>query len=459
MDIAKLKAEIESRGIKRAKIGGFDIDGVLRGKYIALDKLYSVLDKGFGFCDVIFGWDVADALYDNAAVTGWHTGYPDTGARLDPATFRVLPSEPSSAHLLCDFWSGPSTPHPACPRNLLKTVTARAEAMGYAPHFSGEFEFWIFRESPQSLREKGFRELTPLSPGMFGYSWVRQGQHVDLIEDVLDQLEGYGIDIEAWHTETGPGVYEAAIRHTDPVRAADMAALFKTTMKILCARHGLSVTFMAKWNAAMPGSSGHIHQSLFHPESGENLFAPQSEPKSASGMSALAEHYLAGVLALSPDLTAIYAPTVNSYRRYVPGMWAPLTPSWGVENRTCSLRVITGPTAKAARIELRQTAADINPYLAMAAALASGLYGIEQRLALPPPSSGDASATQPGSTSGARLPTSLEAATMLLANSDRARQVLPEAFIDHYVRTRDFEVRQHAKSVSQWELERYFEAI
>jgi glutamine synthetase len=223
-------------------------------------------------------------------------------------------------------------------------------------------------------------------------------------------------------------------------------------MKILCARHGLSVTFMAKWNASMPGSSGHIHQSLFHPESGENLFA---DAKSANGLSALGQHYLAGMLALSPDLTAVYSPTVNSYRRYVPGMWAPLTPSWGVENRTCSLRVITGPTSQAARIELRQTAADINPYLAIAAALASGLHGIEQRLSLPPESGGDASA--PGS--GARLPTSLEAATLLLANSERARQVLPEAFIDHYVRTRDFEVRQHAKSVSQWELERYFEAI
>jgi glutamine synthetase len=459
MDIAKLKAEIESRGIKRAKIGGFDVDGVLRGKYVALDKLYSVLDKGFGFCDVIFGWDVADVLYDNAAVTGWHTGYPDTGARLDAATFRVLPSEPTAAHMLCDFWSGPSTPHPACPRNLLKTVTARAEALGYAPQCSVEFEFWIFRESPQSLREKGFVDLTPLSPGMFGYSWVRQGQHVDLIEDVLDQMAGYGIDIEAFHTETGPGVYEAAIHHSDPVRAADMAALFKTTLKILCARHGLSVTFMAKWNPSMPGSSGHIHQSLFDPESGENLFAPQSgEQKSPIGLSALGQHYLAGVLSLSPDLTAIYAPTVNSYRRYVPGMWAPLTPSWGVENRTCSLRVISGPTPKAARVELRQTAADINPYLAIAAALASGLYGIEQRLPLPPPSSGDASASS-GSSSGARLPTSLESATTLLSNSDRARQVLPAAFIDHYVRTRDFEVRQHAKSVSQWELERYFEAI
>jgi glutamine synthetase len=172
-------------------------------------------------------------------------------------------------------------------------------------------------------------------------------------------------------------------------------------------------------------------------------------------MSALGESYLAGVLALSPDLTAIYSPTINSYRRYVPGMWAPLTPSWGVENRTCSVRVITGPSAQATRIELRQTAADINPHLAIAATLASGLHGIEQRMALPPPSTGDASAARDVE----RFPTTLEAAARRLGESAAARQVLPAGFVDHFVRTRDFEVRQHAKSVSQWELERYFEAI
>ena len=452
MNVGELKNELERRGIKRAKVGGFDIDGVLRGKYISLEKLWSAIEKGFGFCDVIFGWDVGDVLYDNAKVTGWHTGYPDVHAKLDLDSFRVLPSEPTTAHLLCDFWIDPATVHPACPRNLLKTVTARARAAGYAPHFSCEFEYWIFRESPESLRQKGFRELTPLSPGMFGYSWVRQGQHVDFIEDVLSQLGEYGIDIEAMHTETGPGVYESAIRHSDPLRAADMAALFKTTMKILCARHGCSVTFMAKWNASLPGSSGHIHQSLWHPESGENLFADPSAP---TGISKLGMHYLAGLVTLSPDLTAIYAPTVNSYRRYVPGMWAPLTATWDVENRTCSVRVINGPGKSAARLELRQTAADINPYLAIAAALASGMHGIDQAMTPPPPSRGDASASK----DAPALPVTLEAANALLKGSERARAVLPEAFIDHYVRTRDWEVRQHAKSVSQWELERYFESI
>jgi glutamine synthetase len=452
MDKTELREAFEQLGIRRVKVGGFDLDGVLRGKYIALDKLWSVIDKGFGFCDVIFGWDVNDVLYDNSKLTGWHTGYPDTLAKIDLASFRVLPSEPGTAHLLCDFWQDPATPHPACPRNLLKTVTARARAAGYAPHFSAEFEYWIFRESPQSLREKGFTGLEPLSPGMFGYSWVREGQNADLIEDVLEQMAGYGIDIEAMHTETGPGVYEAAIRHTDPLRAADMAALFKTTMKILCARHGCSVTFMAKWNPSLPGSSGHIHQSLWSSDERENLFA---DPKAEHGLSALGRHYLAGLVALSPDLTAVFSPTVNSYKRYVPGMWAPLCASWDVENRTCSVRVINGPGASATRLELRQTAADINPYLAMAASLSAGLHGIDRELEPPPRSRGDATNAQ----QALRFPQSLEAAAQALAKSELARQVLPEAFIDHYVRTRDWEARQHARSVSQWELERYFEII
>jgi glutamine synthetase len=451
MDRKQLEQAFEEQGIRRVKLGGFDIDGVLRGKYVSLEKFWSAVDKGFGFCDVIFGWDINDVLYDNAALTGWHTGYPDTLAKIDLSTFRVLPSEPSAAHFLVDFWVDTNKPHPACPRNLLKLLTARAQAAGYAPHFSCEFEFWIFRESPQSMREKRFANLTPLSPGMFGYSWVREGQHADLIEDVLEQMDGYGIDIEALHTETGPGVYEAAIRHRDPMRAADMAALFKTTMKVLCARHGCTVTFMAKWNPSLPGSSGHIHQSLWNASDEQNLFA---DPKSETGLSALGEHYLAGLVALSPDLTALYSPTINSYKRYVPGMWAPLGASWDVENRTCSVRVITGPGASAARLELRQTAADINPYLAIAGCLGSGLYGIERALPLPPRSRGDATAAE-----GLRFPHSLGAATEALKKSELARQALPEAFLDHYVRTRDFEVRQHARSVSQWELERYFEAI
>lgn len=448
----ELRREFQSRSIKKVKVGGFDVDGVLRGKYVSLDKFWSAVEKGFGFCDVIFGWDVADQLYDNARVTGWETGYPDTLARIDLSTFRVLPSAPDTANFVADFYTPDGAPHPACPRNLLKQVAARAQNAGYLPRFSAEFEFWVFRETPQTLHAKGFRDLEPLSPGMYGYSWLREGQHQALVDDILETCEGYELPLEGLHTETGPGVWEACLHYDELVSAADKAALFKTTLKQICHRHGLSVTFMAKWNAGLPGSSGHLHQSLWDERGQVNLFA-------AAGRDALSDigrHYLGGLVTLAPELTALYSPFVNTYKRYVPGLWAPLSASWGVENRTCSARVIMGPSDHATRIEQRQTAADINPYVAMATCLASGLYGIEHEIEPPAPISGDATAQiDPG----LELPGTLELAVARLQESKVAREVLGERFVDHYVRTRQWECREYRKAVSEWELRRYFEAV
>jgi glutamine synthetase len=449
MDGKDLKAAFEEHGIRRVKVGGYDVDGILRGKYLALDKFWGALQDPIGFCDVIFGWDVADALYDNAQVTGWHTGYPDTRARIDPTTFRVLPWEPDTAAFLLDFVNDDGSPHVACPRGLLKQVLARARSLGYEATFAAEFEFFVFRESPASLHEKQFREMQPLSPGMFGYSWVRAGQNADLCHAILDDMERFGVPIEGLHTETGPGVYEVAIKYDDALRAADKAALFKTAMKQIAARLGYAVTFMAKWNHDLPGSSGHIHQSLW--QGGENAFYQAS---AADRLSTLARHYLGGQLALMPELTAVYSPTVNSYKRYVPGVWAPLNASWGVENRTCAIRAIPG-SAKSTRLEYRQTAADINPYLAMATALAAGLWGIEHKKAPPPPVDADAS----GRGDLAPLPRTLREATDRMAKSEHARTLLGDGFVDHYVRTRDWECRQYERVVTEWELKRYFEVI
>lgn len=455
MDAATIKQKLEEHKIRRVKIGGFDVDGVLRGKYVSLDKFWSAVESGFGFCDVIFGWDIGDVLYDNAKVTGWATGYPDAHARLDLSTFRVLPAEPHTAAFLVDFVGEDGQGHPACPRSLLRRVIASAAKKGYQATFSAEFEFWVFRETVQSLHDKGFRDLAPLTPGMFGYSWVREEQNQELCHAILDEMDRFDCPVEGLHTETGPGVYEVALRYDEILRAADKAALFKTQMKSLAARRGLAVTFMAKWNHDLPGSSGHLHQSLWggHAPGGapRNLF---HDERAEAKLSALGRHYLAGQLALMPELTALVSPTVNSYKRYVPGVWAPLTASWGIENRTCAVRAIPGGPSST-RLEYRQTAADINPYIAMATCLAAGLYGIEQKLEPPPPASGDASSD----TSYAALPRTLEEATAKLAGSEAARAILGEAFVDHYVRTREWEVRQYQRVVTDWELARYFEAI
>ncbi|MCB9598571.1 MAG: glutamine synthetase [Sandaracinaceae bacterium] len=449
MDRTELKKAFVERGIRKVKVGGFDVDGILRGKLVSLEKFWSSVDKGFGFCDVVFGWDVADQLYDNAKVTGWHSGYPDALAKIDLSTFRVLPYERDTACFLVDFHDAASgKPHAACPRSLLKRVVARAEASGMRPMVGSEFEFWLFKETLESMAEKRYHGLTPLTPGMFGYSWLREGQQAQLVHDILDTMEAFEIPIEGLHTETGPGVWEAAIRYGDAVEAADRAALFKTTMKQIAARHGLVVTFMAKWNADLPGSSGHLHQSLFDSTGEQNLF---HDPKAPRGLSEKAMRYIGGQVTLASELTALYSPFVNTYKRYVPGVWAPITPSWGVENRTCTVRVIPGGAGT--RVEYRQTAADINPYIAMAASIGAGLFGIDNAIDPPAEASGDATA------SGTPVPLTLEHAVTALAESVAAREILGEDFVDHYVLSREWEVRQYRAAVTDWELARYFEAV
>lgn len=445
----QILAELKASGVTRVKVGGFDIDGVLRGKYISLDKLASALKSGFGFCDVIFGWDIGDALYDNSEVTGWDSGYPDAHAVLDTATLRHIPWEPGVASLLCDFKTQAGQDHPACPRSLLKRIDARSRALGWVPKFGAEFEFFMFRETRDSLARKSYSKLRPLDPGMFGYSWVRTGQDAQLMDDIWRSCEAYGIRLEGLHTETGPGVYEAAITYDDVVSAADQAALFKTTLKQLAHRHGLSVTFMAKCDATMPGASGHLHQSLVG--SSGNIFYDQG---AEHGMSQLMKQYVGGQLALMSEWTALYAPTVNSYKRFVPGLWAPIVPSWGVENRTCAIRVVAPNSPTSLRVEYRQPGADINPYISMASCLAAGLWGIEQACTLPEPIRGEARAQGDN-----HLPSSLRAATNLLRNSESARSALGSEFVEHYVRTRDWEARQYEVAVTDWELRRYFETV
>ncbi len=441
--IERLREEFRKHGIRKVKLGGFDVDGVLRGKYVSLDKFWSVADSGLGFCDVIFGWDSGDVLYDNATVTGWHSGYPDVHATVDLSTYRRIPWEEGTAALLLDFDT------PVSPRGVLKAVEQKARAMGFSVKCASEYEFFLFKETPESLRAKGFQNLTPLSPGMFGYSWLRASANAPLVHDLQDKLLAFDIELEAFHTETGPGVYEAAIHYDGLLRAADKAALFKTATKEICARHGVMPCFMAKWSKELPGCSGHLHQSLWT-VSGEPVFL---DPRGPRGMSKTMQHYVAGQVALMPAFTALIAPTINSYKRMVRGAWSPTMATWGVENRTTALRVIPGSPAST-RVEYRFAAADMNPYIAMAASVASGLYGIEKELPLPAETQGngyDAKAPP--------LPSTLREATALLKESKEARELLGPSFVDHYVRTRDWECRQFESAVTRWELERYFEII
>jgi glutamine synthetase len=451
MDGAKARADIigdlrdsfQRHGVRKVKLGGFDVDCVLRGKYVSLDKFWGVAEGGLGFCDVIFGWDSGDQLYDNATITGWHSGYPDTKATVDLTTYRRIPWEEGTAAFLLDFET------PVSPRQVLKSIDAKARSMGFAVKCASEYEFFLFKETPESVRAKSYANLTPLSPGMFGYSWLRASENAPLVHALQDGLNAFDVELEGFHTETGPGVYEAAIKYDSLIRAADKAALFKTAAKEICARHGVMPCFMAKFSNALPGCSGHLHQSLWT-LTGEPLF---HDAKAERKLSKTLEHYVAGQIALMPAFTALIAPTINSYKRMVRGAWSPTLATWGVENRTTALRVIPG-SPSSTRVEYRFAAADMNPYIAMAASVAAGLYGIEKQLPLPPETVGngyDAKATP--------LPGTLRAATDELALSKEARDLLGEAFVDHYVRTRDWECRQYDAAVTSWELSRYFEII
>ena len=295
MNLQQVKRTFERLRIGQVKLGGFDIDGVLRGKYISLDKFFSAADSGLGFCDVIFGWDSSDALYDNVTLTGWQTGYPDALARIDLSTFAVLPWEENTAFFLVDFFRKDGTPLAVSPRQVLRNVVEGAGRRGYTAKAAFEYEYFFFQEDPLSARQKHFRDMTPLSPGMFGYSFLRASLHSDLAHSILDATRAMNIELEGFHTETGPGVYETAIRCDDALRAADKAALFKTVVKIVARKHGLLATFMAKWNANLPGCSGHIHQSLSDRQGKRNLFYDRNSDSHCSG---LMQYYMAGQLAL-----------------------------------------------------------------------------------------------------------------------------------------------------------------
>lgn len=447
---AALERWFAANGLSKAKIGGVDVDGVWRGKYISRDKLFSALDGGLGFCDVVFGWDLADALYDNSKVTGWHTGYPDTLAKIDPESRRVIPWEKDTGAFLLDFHNADGSPYEPSPRQLLRRVGERARSMGFLPRVGAEYEYFIFKETPDSLRHKSFKGLSPLSPGMFGYSWLRSSANSELVHAIVDGCSAFGIEIEGMHTETGPGVYETAIRFDELERAADKAVLFKTVVKEVCSRRGLIACFMAKHDSALPGCSGHLHESVWSLDGKKNLFFDPAAPRH---MSKLMRHYLGGQLSLMPELTALFWPTINSYKRSVENTWAPTTASWGVENRTTALRVI-GDGHKSIRVEYRQPGADMNAYVGMAASVAAGLWGIENEIEPPPACVGNAYEIE-----GTPLPRSLKDAVRLLAGSKVARELLGDGFLDHFLRTRDWEVRQFERAVTTWELERYFELI
>src|SRR5215831_1237497 len=226
--ISEILQQLSEAGVKKKKMAATDIDGVLRGKVISIEKFGSVAEKGFGFCDVIFGWDANDTAYDNARFTGWHTGYPDATAIIDLYTYRKIPWENDLPFFLADFGDENGKGLTVCPRSLLKRIASQVKDEGYQPSFSQEFEWYNFIDNVNELYEHKFRDLRPMTQGMFGYSILRASQKSAFFHDLFDQMAKFGVPLEGIHTETGPGVYEAAILYADIIEAGDRAVLFKT---------------------------------------------------------------------------------------------------------------------------------------------------------------------------------------------------------------------------------------
>lgn len=447
---AAVIAAIEQSNARRIKLAASDIDGILRGKFIHRDKFLSAARDGFGFCDVVFGWDCGDVCYDNVEYTGWHTGYPDAHARIDLSTHRTVPWEDGVDFFLCDFEDPNGGPLAVCPRQALKRVLERLRNAGYEAETGFEYEWFNFQETPQSLAGKHYTDIQPITPGMFGYSVLRSGLNAPYFQALMEQLEAFGVPLEGLHTETGPGTYEAAIVHSDALEAADRALLFKSGVKQIAYAHGMVASFMARWNSALPGCGGHIHHSLKDAKTGESLFFDPFHPQD---MPPVMRHFLAGQMQTLPELLALYAPTVNSYKRLVEGYWAPTSVTWGYDNRTVCYRVLTGH-GKSARIECRVPGADANPYLALAALLAGGLYGIEHQL-----EPGESVRGNGYALDAPRLSKNLGEAAQRFAQSEVAREYFGAEFVGHFANTRLWEWRQCERSVTDWELKRYFELI
>lgn len=442
-NFSKLKQFIIDSGIDDIKIGFTDINGVIRGKYVCLDSFFTGLDEGISFCDVIMGWDIEDQIYENCSFTGSHTGFPDLKLKILPETWRHDFLDQKTLFFLTKI-SGKG--EFICPRSLLERVVAQCKSMDLEAYAGVEYEFFLFDETPQSLREKQFRNLKPISPGSQGYSILQTSLASDFCHEILALGRKMRFPMKALHTEVGPGVWEAPLEVANILEAADRASLFKTFVKILAHKHNRIATFMAKWSEKMPGQSGHLHLSLRRND-GSYAFYDSSKPQ---GLSDLLYSFIAGQLYLLPELFVMYAPTINSYSRFVPGFWAPTNISWGIEKRTAAIRVIPG-SPNSQRVECRVPGADSNPYLALAAALASGLWGIQQKLKL--------TEAVEKNLYNKNFPKTLTEAIANFKNSKIANELFGEQFVEHFSTSREWEVQQFNSHVTDWELSRYFESI
>ncbi|KAI0602659.1 glutamine synthetase [Biscogniauxia sp. FL1348] len=459
----------------KVKMAGIDVDGMLRGKVVSKKKFLSIAKEGFGFCSVIFGWDMHDMTYfKELKISNKQNGYRDLIAVPDLNTFRRIPWEDGIPFFLISFLDPDTlTPICACPRSLLKTTVDKLKKEGCDAMAGAELEFFQFKAPSDStssaaayMRDNVPQNIPSLTEGMFGYSITRPTLNKEYYYDVFNSCQKFKCDLEGWHTESGPGVYEAALEFGQISETADRTSLFKYTVRSVANGYGITPCFMAKPKHGLPGNSGHTHVSVVDKD-GKNLFIRETKDENApypdiAHLSDLGRHFLAGLLDGLPDVMPMLAPTVNSYKRLVENFWAPVTVSWGLEHRAASIRLISPPTSKpgATRFEVRVPGADANPYFVMAAILGLGWRGVEKKLEIPIPPLGKGQDVGGSDDKGARLARSLREATDKFASKDSvAREVFGDDFVDHFAGTRNHEIRLWDEAVTDWELKRYVETV
>lgn len=434
---------LDSPGVEDARIGVVDVDGVIREKKVAPSKAQKLLKQGYMFCDVLYNWDIAENTYGNG-------DFSDAEAAIDPASVRVNPFQPGSLYFLADFSDDLGA---KSPRNIALQQIARAKDLGFTVNAAFEFEFFVFNETAQTLRQKSYRNLESYLPGNWTYSALSSVIGAEFLDGLQTVMSTAAVPIDVLHTELGPGCFEAALGVGQGIHCADDAIFFKTFTKAYAAKGDRTATFMSKWSNDYPGQSGHLHVSLRDTKTNEPVFncsEQNSEPNDVM------RHFVGGVVQYMPELLAMTAHTANAYRRLVPGAWAPTHACWGIQNRSASVRLIPKPH-DATRIEYRVPSADTNPYLAFAACLASGLDGIEKKIEPPAMSIGDA---YNDSISPDRVfPRTLTEAADRLYSSSNARRLFGDSFVDWFADSRLREDTVFRAHVSDLDVQRYLEKI
>ena len=449
LSVQQLKDEVADGAIDTVLVVFPDLAGSWKGKRMTGHFFVDdTLAHGIEACNYLIATDVEMNVLPGYRFANWEAGYGDMKAVPDLATLRRIPWLDKTALVICDLLDEHDSPIEVSPRQILKRQIERAAKLGYTVKTGAELEFFLFRESFEEAATKGYRGLTPDSNTIQDYHILQTSKDEHLIRAIRNGMDGAGVPIECSKGEAGFAQHEINLRYAEALEMADRLAIYKNGAKEIAALAGRAITFMAKYTMDDVGSSCHVHSSLWNLADDSAADADSADPHK---MSAPFEQYLAGMLSTAREFSWLFAPTVNSFKRYQPGSWAPTAVAWGMDNRTCGLRI--AGHGSGLRVESRIPGADANPYLAFAGVIAGGLHGLQQGLALEAPFVGNAYESK----DVPRIPWNIVESIELLEGSDAAVAAFGEDVVHHFVTTARHEWMQFNKAVTDWELRRNFE--